>query len=77
MNLHWSFNAAALIVPFPDNTESTHINGPFNNDQNHGPKHDQCLNYICPNNGFETTLLEEESGTTSLPLPYFTIPATS
>jgi hypothetical protein len=63
MNLHGSFNAAALVVPLPDNTESTHVNGPLNNNQNHGPKHDQCLNYVCPNNGLETTLSEEESCT--------------
>jgi len=63
MNLHRSFNAATVVVPFPDNTESTDINSPLNNDQDHGPEHDQCLNHICPNNSLQTTLSAEETST--------------
>jgi hypothetical protein len=61
MHLHRSFNAATVVVPFPNYAESTHIKCRLNNNQDHGTKHDYCLNNISPNNSFETTLSEEES----------------
>jgi hypothetical protein len=61
MHLHRSFNAATVVVTLPNYAESTHVNCPLNNNQDHGTKHDYCLNNISPNNSLETTLSEEES----------------
>lgn len=61
MHLHGSFNAATVIVPFPNYADSTHINCPLNNNQDHGTKHDYCLNNISPYNSLEATLPEKES----------------
>ena len=60
LHLHGSFDAAAVVVPFPNYAESTHVNRPLNNNENHGTKHDHCLNNISPNNSLEATLPEEE-----------------
>jgi len=61
MHLHGSFNAATVVVPFPNYAESAHINRPLNNNQDHGTIHDYCLNNISPYNSLEATLPEEES----------------
>ena len=61
MYLHGGFNAASVVVPFPNYAESTHVNCSLNNDQEYGTKHDYCLNNISPNNSLESTLPEEES----------------
>ena len=61
MHLHGSFNAATVVVPFPNYADSTHVNCPLNNNQDHGTKHDYCLNNISPNNSLEATLPEEET----------------
>lgn len=61
LHLHGSFDAAAVVVPFPNYAKSTHVNCPLNDNQNHGTKHDRCLNNISPNNSLEATLPEKES----------------
>jgi hypothetical protein len=60
-HLHGSFNAAGVVVPFPNYAKSTHVNCPLNNNKHHGTIHDYCLNNISPNNSLEATLPEEES----------------
>ena len=61
MHLHGSFNAATVVVPFPNYAQSTHVKCPLNYNQDHGTIHDYCLNNISPNNSLEATLPEEES----------------
>jgi hypothetical protein len=61
MHLHGSFDAPTVVVPFPNYAESTHVNCPFNNNQDHGTKHDYCLNNVSPNNSLQTTLPGQKS----------------